>query len=97
MLLLARNGDDARSKNLGYLDSSASNHICGYKKLFMELNEIVNGEVSFGDASKVQVSDVGKILIKLKDGSQQYVSNIYYVPQNEDNSLLSRLTLRERL
>ncbi|KAE8732520.1 Detected protein of unknown function [Hibiscus syriacus] len=38
-----------------YLDTRASNHMCGHKHLFVEMQEIEEGQVSFGDASKVQV------------------------------------------
>ncbi|KAH7685649.1 RNA-directed DNA polymerase protein [Dioscorea alata] len=74
-------------KNLWYLDSSVSNHMCGHKELFTELDEKVNGEVSFGDASKVKVAGVGKIFIKLKDENHQYIFNIYYVPKMKTNIL----------
>ena len=89
VLLLARNGDDAytTSKNLWCLDSAASYHMCGYKEIFMELSEKMNEEVSFGDASKAQASGVGKILIKFKDGRQQYLSDAYYVPKMKTNIL----------
>ena len=52
-----------------FLDSGVSNHMLGPKKIFMELDESVNGYVSFGDASKIKMKDIGKILIQLKDGS----------------------------
>ena len=94
VVLLANKGDTS-NKNLWYLDSGASNHMCGYRDIFKELNETVNGQVSFGDASKVQVKGIGKILIQLKDGSQKYISNVYYVPNLKAN-ILSLGQLLER-
>ncbi|RDX62997.1 hypothetical protein CR513_58613, partial [Mucuna pruriens] len=53
-LLLALN-EDSDDKSLWYLDNGASNHMCGYKEKFVELEEKVRGNVSFGDSSKVQI------------------------------------------
>lgn len=90
VLQLAQNGDNATSKKLRHLYSNTSKHMWGHKEIFTKLNKKVNGEVSFDDASMVQVSGVGKILIKLKNGSQQYISNVYYVTKMKTNILSLR-------
>lgn len=51
----------------------------GDKSIFIELKEL-NGYVTFGDDSKVQVKDKGKILNLMKNEEHQYISNVYYVP-----------------
>jgi len=38
-----------------YLDTSTSNHICGKKNMIVELDESANGQISFGDSSKIPV------------------------------------------
>lgn len=46
----------------------------------MDLDEKVNGHVSFSDASKITVLGKENINIQTKNGSYQYISNVYYVP-----------------
>ena len=42
--------------------------MCDYKEKFVERDEKVKGNVSFGDTSKVQIKGKGTILISLKNG-----------------------------
>ncbi|XP_028109539.1 uncharacterized protein LOC114308196 [Camellia sinensis] len=66
-------------------DSGASNHMCGKRELFVELNETVQAQVSFSNSSKTPVKGRGNILIKLKNGDHDYISNVYYVPAMKNN------------
>jgi hypothetical protein len=43
---------DPNNESVWYLDTGISNHMCGYKHIFTEIEEIMDGHVSFGDASK---------------------------------------------
>ncbi|XP_057461097.1 uncharacterized protein LOC130751509 [Actinidia eriantha] len=52
-VLLAYKGNEGEDKNTWYLDMGASNHMCGDKGLFVELDESISGNVSFGDLSKI--------------------------------------------
>jgi len=45
------------------------------------------GNVSFGDNSKTPVKGKGKILIHLKDGRHEFISNVYYVLDMKNNIL----------
>jgi len=38
-----------------YLDTGASNNMCGHKHLFLDIQEIEDGHVSFGDSTKVLI------------------------------------------
>jgi hypothetical protein len=87
VVLLANKENDLKKENVWYLDINASNHMCGYKHMFIELKEIANGHVFFGDTSKVRVECECNILIKLKDGTQKFISSVYYVPKMKGNIL----------
>ncbi|XP_012853620.1 PREDICTED: uncharacterized protein LOC105973146 [Erythranthe guttata] len=53
-LLLALKDGDNDNKNLWYLDNGASNHMCGDKDKFVELDKL-RGNVTFGDSSKIEI------------------------------------------
>ncbi|KAI5407971.1 hypothetical protein KIW84_053994 [Lathyrus oleraceus] len=71
----------------------ASNHRCGHKHLFKEMRKIEDGNVSFGDASKVKVEGKGTIRYLQKDGLIGSIQDVYYVPNLKTNILsLGQLT-----
>ena len=55
--------------------------------MFVDLDKLVSGNVSFGDNSKTPIKGKGKILIRLKDGRHEFISNVYYVPDMKNNIL----------
>ena len=64
--LFVQQGLDKNEEHVWYLDSRASNHMCGHRDLFSDLDETIQGQVTFGDTSKVPVEGKGNISIKLK-------------------------------
>jgi hypothetical protein len=87
VVLLVSKEADPNNESVWYLVTGASNHMRGYKYMFIEIEEIVNGHVSFGDVSKVNVKGQGKILIHCKDGNERFISNVYYVSDMKSNIL----------
>ena len=94
-LLLACNGAEEDCKNQWFLDKGCSNHMCGQKDLFSDLNESFRSMVKFGNSTTVPVLGKGKISIILKDGSRNFISDVFYVLGLHQN-LLSMGQLSER-
>nr|GEV03304.1 hypothetical protein [Tanacetum cinerariifolium] len=69
-----------------HIDSIASNRMTGEEDLFVEMEQS-KGNVTFGDESKAPVKGKDKILIRAKDGSHQYISDVYNVPNLKSNIL----------
>jgi len=61
--------------------------MCGQRDLFGDLDETIQGLVTFGDTSKVLVKGKGNIPIKLKNCDHSYIANVYYVPAIKHNML----------
>jgi len=83
--LFVQQGLGENQENIWYLDSGASNHMCGQRDLFDDLDETIQGLVIFGDTSKVPFKGKGNIPIKLKNGDHSYIADVYYVPTIKQN------------
>ena len=70
-----------------YLDTGASNHMCGDEHFFKDLAKVEAGDVSFGDDSKVAVKGRGTIWYLQKDGRVGEIRDVYYVPDLKSNIL----------
>ncbi|TXG59678.1 hypothetical protein EZV62_014251 [Acer yangbiense] len=94
-LLLACNMAEDGANNKWFLDSGCSNHMCGEKEMFTQLDESCTSSVKFGNDTTVPVMGKGKISITLKDGSQNAISDVLLVP-NLHKNLLSVGQLSEK-
>jgi len=86
-LLLACGKFDGSNFNTSYLDTGASNHMCGMKEAFVDIDESYKGNITFGDLSQRPVEERGRILIELKNGEQKFISEVFYVPDKKNNIL----------
>ena len=69
--------------------------MCGKKELFSSLDEFVKSLVKFGNNAYIPILGIGQISIRLKDGSQNFISDIFYAPGLYHN-LLSMRQLSEK-
>jgi hypothetical protein len=95
VLMMAYKNIIPDSDTVWYLDTGASNHMCGHKHLFAEMQEVEDGHVSFGDASKVRVKGRGKIYFSQKDGKEGSIEDVYHVPDLKSNILSMRQLLEK--
>ncbi|GLU00272.1 hypothetical protein SLE2022_176510 [Rubroshorea leprosula] len=86
---------EVSKKNVWYLDTGCSNHMCGDKSAFSDLDESCQDKVKFGDNSTIAVKGRGKVTIRAKDNSIQTISNVLYVSDLKSN-LLSLGQLQEK-
>jgi Integrase core domain/GAG-pre-integrase domain len=95
VLMMAHNKPNSRSETVWYLDTGASNHMSGYKNLFVEMEEIA-GTVSFGDASKVEVKGKGKVKFIQKNGSTRIIEDVYFITEMKSNILSIGQLMKKR-
>ena len=69
--------------------------MCGKKELFSSLNETVKSTVKFGNNSNIPIEGKCQIAIRLKDGSQNFICDVFYAPGLHHN-LLSMGQLSEK-
>ncbi|KAH9735189.1 hypothetical protein KPL71_017659 [Citrus sinensis] len=93
-LLMACHTKEESHQNLWYLDTGCSNHMCGDKSAFSDLDETFRNTVKFGDDSTVSVMGKGRVAIQTKESSHS-ISNVLFVPELKTN-LLSVGQLQEK-
>ena len=64
-----------------------NNHISGKKELCFEIDESVDGEIKFGNNIILLVFGREKIPISLKNGSTNFISDVFYVHELHHNLL----------
>ncbi|XP_051142225.1 uncharacterized protein LOC127259122 [Andrographis paniculata] len=69
-------GEDGPGDDTWYFNNGASNHMTGDRKHFHDLDESVQGEVKFGDGSKVQIKGKGFVLFEFKGSEQRLLDEV---------------------
>ena len=94
-LLFSSSTSEESMKNDWFIDSGCSNHMCGKKEMFSNLDESFHASVRFGNNEKVLVLGKEKIIIILQYGSSNFIYDVFYVPSLYPN-LLSLGQLSEK-
>ncbi|KAJ8769958.1 hypothetical protein K2173_009040 [Erythroxylum novogranatense] len=79
-----------QSNDVWFLNSGCSNHMCGTKSLFKELDEYDKTDVNVGDNKKIQVEGRGTISIKTSLGNAKILQDVMFVPSLSHNLLSIR-------
>ncbi|XP_047178259.1 uncharacterized protein LOC124845232 [Vigna umbellata] len=71
--------DEISTNSVWYLDSGASNHMCGNENFFYEFTKVEAKFVSFGDDSKVAVKGHGTIQHIQNNGRVEEIRDVLYL------------------
>jgi len=85
---------EVKQNDAWFLDSGCSNHICGYRGMFTNLDESFQHSVKLGNNSKMSVVGKGNVKLLLH-GINHIVNEVYYVLKLKNN-LLSIGQLQEK-
>nr|KYP42102.1 Retrovirus-related Pol polyprotein from transposon TNT 1-94 [Cajanus cajan] len=95
MLLMAYVEEIEQHKtDMWFLDSGCSNHMCGKREYFSDLDENFTDLVKLGNNSNIVVNGKGNIRLKI-DGIISIISGVFYVLELKNN-LLSLGQLQEK-
>jgi len=92
---MAATSNETPNNQTWYLDTGYTNHMCGKKELFADLDDSFRAKVKFGDGRFIPVTEKGRILITLKNGDPRYIYDVFYVANMKSN-LLSMGQLAEK-
>jgi len=92
---MATTSNETPNNQTWYLDRGCTNHMCGKKELFADLDDSFRTKVKFDDDWFIPVTGKGRILIASKNGDHRYIYDVFYVPDMKSN-LLSMNQLAEK-
>nr|GEZ46261.1 hypothetical protein [Tanacetum cinerariifolium] len=69
-----------------FLDSGCSNHMCGDKDRFIDLDSRFSNSVKLGNNTRMMVSGKGSVKLFL-NGATYVIKDVYYVPDLKNNLL----------
>ena len=73
------------TEDIWYLDNEASNHMTGDKRYFSSIDEIVTGQVRFGDDSRIDNEGKGTISFTDMNNEARKMTDVYFIPELRSN------------
>ena len=83
-MLLMAHVEKAIDETTWFLDSGCSNHMCGHKEFFSEIDESFRKSVKLGNNSSIDVVGKGKIHLQINQLSQ-IITEVFYIPELKNN------------
>lgn len=77
---------EAASEHIWFLDSGCSNHMCGNKDVFYDLDSSFRESVKLGNDSRITVQGKGKVQMEV-NGIVLMITEVFYVPDLKNNLL----------
>lgn len=71
---------ESKHHDTWYLDSGCSNHMCGNRGLFFEIDESFREQVKLGNDTSLAMKWKGNIKIQMND-NMQTITRVFYVPE----------------
>lgn len=87
IVLLVHKSIEGSQENIRYLYTNASHHMCGKIYMFVDLDESISGNVSFGDDSRIPVKGKCKTSFRPNDGRRMILFQLYTMSQNMKNNI----------
>lgn len=87
MLLMALvNAKEAEMEHIWFLDSGCSNHMCGKKEAFVEIDANFRESVKLGNNFSLSVHGKGKVRMEVH-GIVHVITDVFFVPELKTNLL----------
>nr|KYP68042.1 Retrovirus-related Pol polyprotein from transposon TNT 1-94 [Cajanus cajan] len=87
LLMVTTTQKEGGGDNCWYLDTGCSTHMTGRKDWFVNLDESIKSKVKFADDRVMIAEGVGKILIRRKNDSRAFITDVLFVPGMKSNLL----------
>nr|KYP66582.1 Retrovirus-related Pol polyprotein from transposon TNT 1-94 [Cajanus cajan] len=78
--------NNSEQEEAWFLDSGCSNHMCGDKSKFSEMDEIFRHSVKLGNNTKMNVLGKGNVKLSI-NGVTHVIQDVFYVPELKNNLL----------